>query len=150
MSCHVHDTAECSCVVVVKRLFARYPSQASVSHVLACIVLQIKLTELVQKIYEHDDAWPFREPVDASLVPDYLTRIKEPVGKCGASQSQVQTLSARCCARFLSPASCWVCECACTTAAAERCVPHSVHKLLRQSIRRQQLRTAHGCNVCAY
>jgi histone acetyltransferase len=30
-------------------------------------------------VIEYEDSWPFREPVDTSLVPDYLSVVKEPI-----------------------------------------------------------------------
>lgn len=32
-------------------------------------------------MFEHPDAWPFKEPVDAREVPDYYDIIKDPMGK---------------------------------------------------------------------
>lgn len=32
-------------------------------------------------MYDHVDAWPFKEPVDSRDVPDYYEIIKDPVGK---------------------------------------------------------------------
>jgi hypothetical protein len=43
--------------------------------------LTSKLTSLVDALFTHDDSWPFREPVDTALVPDYLDVVKVPVGE---------------------------------------------------------------------
>ena len=44
-------------------------------------LLQQRLAELTELLVKHDDSWPFREPVDLSLVPEYATLIKEPIGE---------------------------------------------------------------------
>lgn len=31
-------------------------------------------------MYDHPDAWPFKEPVDSRDVPDYYDIIKDPMG----------------------------------------------------------------------
>jgi len=41
--------------------------------------LKSELLALVRKTEEQQYAWPFREPVDTSEVPDYLTVVKEPI-----------------------------------------------------------------------
>ena len=42
-------------------------------------LLQQRLAGLVDLLFKHDDSWPFREPVDLSLVPEYAVAIKEPI-----------------------------------------------------------------------
>ena len=37
------------------------------------------LSRLTRSVLEYEDSWPFREPVDTSLVPDYLNVVKEPI-----------------------------------------------------------------------
>jgi len=37
------------------------------------------LSRLTRSVIEYEDSWPFREPVDTSLVPDYLSVVKEPI-----------------------------------------------------------------------
>lgn len=44
--------------------------------------LAVRLKELTARLAAHDDAWPFREPVDLSLVPEYAAVVKEPMGAC--------------------------------------------------------------------
>lgn len=41
--------------------------------------LKSELLGMVRKIEEQQYSWPFREPVDTSVVPDYLDVIKEPI-----------------------------------------------------------------------
>lgn len=41
--------------------------------------LAVRLKELTARLAAHDDAWPFREPVDLSLVPEYAAVVKEPM-----------------------------------------------------------------------
>ena len=41
--------------------------------------LKSELLTMIRKIEEQQFAWPFREPVDTSAVPDYLEVIKEPI-----------------------------------------------------------------------
>ena len=41
--------------------------------------LKSELLAMVRKIEEQQFAWPFREPVDTTAVPDYLDVIKEPI-----------------------------------------------------------------------
>lgn len=42
--------------------------------------LAVRLKELTARLAAHDDAWPFREPVDLSLVSEYAAVVKEPMG----------------------------------------------------------------------
>lgn len=42
--------------------------------------LALRLRDLTARLAAHDDAWPFREPVDSSLVPEYAAVVKEPMG----------------------------------------------------------------------
>jgi len=49
-----------------------------VSGVAAGTELQTALRQVVEQVYQHKEAWPFREPVPASVV-DYLEVIKEPI-----------------------------------------------------------------------
>ncbi|KAG6487570.1 hypothetical protein ZIOFF_056158 [Zingiber officinale] len=39
------------------------------------------MRNLLKLMFEHPDAWPFKEPVDAREVPDYYDIIKDPMGK---------------------------------------------------------------------
>jgi histone acetyltransferase len=39
------------------------------------------LDAFVSQLVAHDDSWPFRDPVDTSVVPDYLTIVSDPVGE---------------------------------------------------------------------
>jgi hypothetical protein len=39
------------------------------------------LHNLVGVLTEHRTSWPFRQPVDGKLVPNYYTFIKKPMGK---------------------------------------------------------------------
>ena len=41
--------------------------------------LKNELLQIVRKIEEQQFAWPFREPVDTTEVPDYLTVVKTPI-----------------------------------------------------------------------
>lgn len=41
--------------------------------------LKKTLMNLVQQVSEHPKAWPFQQPVDTSIITDYLIFIKEPV-----------------------------------------------------------------------
>jgi len=43
------------------------------------VALQARLADFLQKVHDHDDAWPFREAVDTSLVPTYLTVVRDPI-----------------------------------------------------------------------
>jgi hypothetical protein len=47
--------------------------------------LQARLRDLTDKLIAHDDSWPFREPVDVGLVPEYAAVVKEPVGASAPS-----------------------------------------------------------------
>ena len=38
------------------------------------------LTGFTDQLLGHDDSWPFREPVDLSVVPDYTQVVREPIG----------------------------------------------------------------------
>ena len=42
--------------------------------------LQDALATLTEDINGQDDSWPFREPVDTTVVTDYLAIIKHPMG----------------------------------------------------------------------
>ncbi len=44
-------------------------------------VLNAALASLTEEVLAYDDSWPFREAVDATLVPDYLQVVKEPMGE---------------------------------------------------------------------
>ncbi|XP_042430297.1 histone acetyltransferase GCN5-like [Zingiber officinale] len=37
------------------------------------------MRNLLKLMFEHPDAWPFKEPVDAREVPDYYDIIKDPM-----------------------------------------------------------------------
>ncbi|KAG6483686.1 hypothetical protein ZIOFF_060338 [Zingiber officinale] len=39
------------------------------------------MRNLLKLMFEHPDAWPFKEPVDAREVPDYYDIIKDPMGR---------------------------------------------------------------------
>ncbi|KAG2781175.1 hypothetical protein JG687_00011792 [Phytophthora cactorum] len=41
--------------------------------------LKSQLSQLLKAVFNHRSAWPFHEPVDTSVVVDYLDHIKEPV-----------------------------------------------------------------------
>jgi histone acetyltransferase len=41
--------------------------------------LKSQLSQLLKAVSSHRSAWPFHEPVDTSVVVDYLDHIKEPV-----------------------------------------------------------------------
>lgn len=41
--------------------------------------LKTQLTQLLKAVSSHRSAWPFHEPVDTSVVVDYLDYIKEPI-----------------------------------------------------------------------
>lgn len=43
------------------------------------------LRKLIGLIRAHKSAWPFMEPVDADEAPDYYRVIKDPMGKCWAT-----------------------------------------------------------------
>ncbi len=34
---------------------------------------------LIEKLKNHQNAWPFKEPVDSNLVPDYYNKITQPM-----------------------------------------------------------------------
>ena len=39
------------------------------------------LLSFTDQLIAHDDSWPFREPVDLTVVPDYVSVISEPIGE---------------------------------------------------------------------
>ncbi|RLN71966.1 hypothetical protein BBJ28_00014277 [Nothophytophthora sp. Chile5] len=41
--------------------------------------LKTQLSQLLKAVYSHRSAWPFHEPVDTTIVVDYLEHIKEPM-----------------------------------------------------------------------
>jgi hypothetical protein len=38
------------------------------------------LVTFTEGLLHHDDSWPFREPVDISIIQDYVTVVKTPIG----------------------------------------------------------------------
>lgn len=41
--------------------------------------LRSKLEALTEAVYGQEEAWPFREPVDTSLAPDYRSVVEHPM-----------------------------------------------------------------------
>ena len=43
------------------------------------VLLQKELARILVQIRQHEDAWPYKEPVDINVVPDYYKIIKNPI-----------------------------------------------------------------------
>ena len=43
-----------------------------------------QLSAFIEALLAHDDSWPFREPVDITVVPDYVEVVKSPIGTTNA------------------------------------------------------------------
>ena len=47
--------------------------------------MSVALAAFTDTLFAHDDSWPFRQPVDLTVVPDYTSIVAEPMGACATA-----------------------------------------------------------------